>query len=267
MTDLPDINQVAQLVIKAAKQELLPRSGKVASQSKADGSLVSHADLAVQKVLAEQLGRYWPQYPLLSEEQSEATRQAALDNIQTGIWCLDPLDGTSNFVAGIPYYAVSLALLIGDRVALSVVYDPTRDECFTAVAGKGARLNNNPLQPACRVSRLHEAIALVDFKRLPVGLRQQLINKPPYKSQRSFGAVALDWCWLAAGRVQLYLHGRQNLWDYAAGQLIFAECQGHATTLLGETVFVPRLQPRSALAALDEDLFNAWRSWIEKSCQ
>ncbi len=265
MHAFPDINQVAQLVMTAAKQELLPRFGKVASQCKADGSLISQADLAVQQVLLERLNHYWPQYSLLSEEQPEQTREAALANIQKGVWCLDPLDGTSNFIAGIPYYAVSLALLTADQVALSVVYDPTRDECFTAVAGKGAKLNKIQLNPICRAKSLHEAIALVDYKRLPQTLRQQLASKPPYKSQRSFGAVALDWCWLAAGRVQLYLHGSQKLWDYAAGQFIFCESQGHALTLQGESVFVPTLQPRSALAALDIKLFNDWRIWIEQN--
>lgn len=265
MHRLPDINQLAELVIATARQELLPRFGKVPTQCKADGSLVSHADLAVQQVLSEKLSNAWPQYSLLSEEQPEEMSVAALENIQQGVWCLDPLDGTSNFVAGIPYYAVSLALIVGDRVAISVVYDPARDECFTAVDGQGACLNKIPLNKTSNVTALHEAIALVDFKRLPVPLRQQLAGRAPYKSQRSFGAVALDWCWLAAGRVQLYLHGQQKLWDYAAGQLILCENQGHACTLEGEAVFVANLQPRSALAALNTELFNAWRLWIENN--
>jgi myo-inositol-1(or 4)-monophosphatase len=74
--------------------------------------------------------------------------------------------------------------------------------------------------------------------------------------------VALDWCWLAAGRCHAYLHGKQKLWDYAAGSLILQEAGGQAVTLQGENVFVPTLQPRSAAAALDADLFRQWIDWL-----
>jgi myo-inositol-1(or 4)-monophosphatase len=75
--------------------------------------------------------------------------------------------------------------------------------------------------------------------------------------------VALDWCWIAAGRCHLYLHGRSNLWDYAAGQLILAEAGGLSCTLDGEPVFVRALTPRSSVAAVDAALFNAWTEWLE----
>jgi myo-inositol-1(or 4)-monophosphatase len=74
--------------------------------------------------------------------------------------------------------------------------------------------------------------------------------------------VALDWCWIAAGRCHVYLHGRQNIWDYAAGNLVLQEAGGHAMTLSGEPVFVSALQPRSAVAALDAALFEEWTRWL-----
>ncbi|UCE77444.1 MAG: inositol monophosphatase, partial [Gammaproteobacteria bacterium] len=77
-----------------------------------------------------------------------------------------------------------------------------------------------------------------------------------------FGAVALDWCWLAAGRCHVYLHGQQKLWDYAAGCLILQEAGGQAVTLEGDPVFVPSLTPRSAAAALDPDIFRQWIDWL-----
>ena len=90
----------------------------------------------------------------------------------------------------------------------------------------------------------------------------RIASQPPYSSQRSFGGVALDWCWLAAGRYHLYLHGKQNLWDYAAGYLIFTEVGGNACTLESEPVYDFSLKPRSAVAALDGQLFEEWCKYL-----
>lgn len=262
MSELPDRAMLAEIVKAVAQQELLPRFATAAGAHKADGSPVCEADYAAQEALAAELKARWPDYPLLGEEMSPRDQAEALTRVETGVWCLDPLDGTSNFIAGVPYYAVSLALLVGGRVELAVVYDPSRDECFTAARGTGAFLNEQLLQPPAESIPLSRGLALVDFKRLPRELASRLASRPPYKSQRSFGAVALDWCWLAAGRCQVYLHGRQKLWDYAAGHLILEQCGGHALTLEGEPVYVPSLTPRSAAAALDPDLFRHWCQWL-----
>ena len=88
------------------------------------------------------------------------------------------------------------------------------------------------------------------------------MTNPPYQSHRSYGSVALDWCWLAAGRGQVYVHGKQNLWDYAAGSLIFSEAGGFACTLDGEPVFNASLQPRSAVLAINQHLFTLWRQYL-----
>jgi myo-inositol-1(or 4)-monophosphatase len=88
------------------------------------------------------------------------------------------------------------------------------------------------------------------------------VTDTPYASQRSFGSVALDWCWLAAGRCHVYLHGRSNIWDYAAGNYIFEAAGGHAATLQGEAVFTAALTPRSSVAAVDRPLFEAWSAWL-----
>jgi myo-inositol-1(or 4)-monophosphatase len=84
----------------------------------------------------------------------------------------------------------------------------------------------------------------------------------PYSSQRSFGSVALDWCWLAAGRCHVYLHGGQKLWDYAAGGLILEEAGGRAVTLAGEEIRYGELKSRSVAAALDPVLFREWAGWL-----
>jgi len=260
---LPEpLSKLANLVREIADRELPPRFNCRLGERKSDGSLVTEADLVVQSALEQALRRDWPDIELLGEEMTEAEQQAALANVASGIWCIDPLDGTSNFAVGVPYYAVSVALVRGNNVELGVVYDPSRQECFTAARGQGAWLNDAPLRPQLRSIPLSQGVAMIDLKRLAADLAGRLAAEPPYKSQRSFGAVALDWCWLAAGRSQVYLHGRQKLWDYAAGCLILEEAGGKAMTLSGEPVFSPTLEPRSAAAALDAAVFDEWREWL-----
>ncbi len=155
-----------------------------------------------------------------------------------------------------------VALLRNHQVEMGVVYDPSRKECFAAARGHGAWLNEQPLQLQQLSTPLSQGMALIDLKRLNADLASRLAAQPPYSSQRSFGSVALDWCWLAAGRCHVYLHGRQKLWDYAAGCLILAEAGGSAVTLEGEPVFKPTLEPRSAAAALDPEIFAQWKAWL-----
>ncbi|MEA1889735.1 MAG: inositol monophosphatase family protein, partial [Pseudomonadota bacterium] len=90
----------------------------------------------------------------------------------------------------------------------------------------------------------------------------RLAISAPYSSQRSFGSVALDWVWLAAGRGQVYLHGKQKLWDYAAGWLILDEAGGVSSNLEGDRGFQGTLEPRSALAASNTDLYQQWFNWV-----
>jgi myo-inositol-1(or 4)-monophosphatase len=103
---------------------------------------------------------------------------------------------------------------------------------------------------------------LIDFKRLPSRLAMNLVDQQPYASQRSFGSVALDWCWMAASRIHLYLHGSSNIWDYAAGLLIFNEAGGCSSTLEGDGIFINDLAKRSSVAALDQATFEQWYYWL-----
>lgn len=244
-----------------AHLELCPRFARVIRSHKQDGSFLTEADLAVQQQVQALLQEHYPDIAFLGEEMTEEQQQVLLQNPE-GVWILDPLDGTSNFSAGIPYYAVSLALIKKGKVQWGMVYDPERDECFTASSGKGAFLNNELISPREAGVTIDKSTALIDFKRLDKELAARIASHPPYSSQRSFGGVALDWCWLATGRVHIYLHGKQNIWDYAAGQLVFNEVGGHSCTLQGEAIFDFSLKPRSAVAALDPQLFTDWTSYL-----
>ncbi len=256
------IEKLQSILITAAGEELLPRFAQVERSFKADGSIVTEADTAMQHRLQNALLENGPSIPLLGEEMSAAEQQALLSESPEGLWLLDPLDGTSNFAAGIPYFCVSLALLRQGEVELALIYDPLRDECFSAERGRGAMLNGEPLLVPAHLPSLARTMGLVDFKRLEPGLAARLASAPPYASQRSFGSGALDWCMMAAGRCHLYLHGGQKLWDYAAGQLILAEAGGFSSSLEGERVLRPALRPRSVVAAAGRELYDQWFDWL-----
>ncbi|HIP53394.1 MAG TPA: inositol monophosphatase family protein [Chromatiales bacterium] len=253
------------LVEEIAKRELMGRFCRIEGQIKADGSVVTETDLVMQHQIEEGLRQRWPEIPLLGEEM-RATEQKQLVREAEGYWCLDPLDGTTNYAAGLPFFAVSLAYIHTGVVQAGIVYDPVRCECFSALRGEGAWLNDAPLRLAGAVPPLVRCIGVVDLKRLDRRLRHALVDDPPFRSLRSLGAVALEWCWLAAGRCQLYLHGGQKLWDYAAGSLILEEAGGHGCLLdgmQGECGGTRGLTPQMAIAAVDGTLFNQWRRWLQ----
>ena len=262
---LPDLDRLSDIVRRAAREELLPRFTRVTQEHKADGSILTEADLAIDARLRAELHQAWPDIAFLSEEMDANEQQTLLGNPTQPLWCLDPLDGTSNFAAGIPFFGVSLALLCDGLVELGLIYDPIRDECFTGQRDTGAWLNGVRLQTAPIQLPLKQCIALIDLKRLAPALRQRLIETPPYHSQRNFGSCALEWAWLAAGRGHLYLHGGQKLWDFAAGTRLFAEAGGKSYTLEGDEVFVARLEARSATASPDPALAQAWLAWLRQT--
>lgn len=263
MSLIPSSKDVAAIIVRAAREELLPRFRQVSFRRKEDDSLLTEADLAMQRRLANEFTQRWPHIAFLGEEMPQEQQELLLANEAGGIWIVDPLDGTRNFAAGLPFFSVSVALLVKGEVMLGVVFDPSRDECFTAEKGAGAHCNGLPLQPGTPPHELRHTIALIDFKRLAPDLAVRLVTDRPFSSQRSFGSVAIDWCWLAAGRCHTYLHGAQHMWDYAAGLLIYVEAGGQAVTLQGEPLFNGTLEPRSAVAALDEKLFRDWCNWLE----
>jgi myo-inositol-1(or 4)-monophosphatase len=270
MIDLHDLEIISQLVRAAAKEELMVRFESVIADIKADGSLITEADLAIQHRLQQELVTHWPRFGLLGEEMSAAEQEGLLATPGAGLWCLDPLDGTANFAAGIPFFAVSLALISAGEVQAGVVYDPARDECFSALRGHGAWLNRRPLSAPASPALLGEAMAMVDLKRLPTRLIERIAMRPPYRSQRSFGSVALDWCWIASGRCQVYLHGGQRLWDYAAGQLVMRESGavgGLLSDYRGDHLSGFSLAPRIGVAATHADLLRQWRAWIAAGLQ
>ena len=152
------LEAVKALVREIAQREVTPRFLKVAHSHKSDGSLFTEADLATQQALEAQLPLI-RNVPVLGEEMTEQQQHDAWDAGRDGLWCVDPIDGTSNFVAGVPYFAVSVAYLYKGERQLGVIYDPIADEMFSAERGKGAHLNGTPLPLRAPATPLNVSIS------------------------------------------------------------------------------------------------------------
>ena len=250
------------LVRDIARDEILPRYLKSARNRKADGSLFTEADVESQRRFTAALPELLPG-PVLGEEMTPEAQARLWSEGKRGMWCIDPIDGTTNFANGIPFFAVSIAYLVEHEPRFGVVYNPVTDESCYAAKGAGAFLNGVelPLRPAA--TSLCDAVAGVDFKRISHHLGDELAVRPPYYSQRNFGSSALEWCFVAAGRLDVYLHGGQMLWDYAAGRLILAEAGGVAEALDGGVLMSGPAIKRGVIAATSPALFTEWSAWVK----
>jgi myo-inositol-1(or 4)-monophosphatase len=210
---------------------------------KGDADLVTAADRASEVLIRERIGQQWPGHDVLGEEQG------LNDQGSEYRWYVDPLDGTTNFAHGYPVFCVSLGLEHRGRVIAAVVYDPTRDELFSAELGKGARLNGEAIQVS-KTAALKESLLATGF---PSHKRHKNPNIYFYHQitlhshgVRRAGSAALDLCNVAAGRFDGFWEFNLNPWDTAAGVLIAEEAGGKVTRFDGSPF---ELDSRETLAS------------------
>lgn len=247
-------------VRSVAIAEILPRFRSVGATLKHDGSLVTEADLAAQEALVRRLTALEP-IAVMGEEMHGHEQQAVFER-GGRFWCVDPLDGTKNFSSGVPFFAVSVALMEASRPLFGTVYDPIADEAYFAVRGAGAWLNHRPLLVPSRGPDLRHAVAEVSLRRDAAQLRGALKKRPPYARRLTSGSSALSWCHLAAARTDVLLHSGQKMWDYAAGALILEEAQGHFAALAEDDFWSGTPWSRSVIAARTAPLLAEWKAWV-----
>jgi myo-inositol-1(or 4)-monophosphatase len=199
---------------------------------KGPANFVSAADKRAEEILYQELTRARPGYGFLGEEGG---RREGADKTHT--WIVDPLDGTSNFLHGIPQFAVSIGLEREGTIVGGVIYNPANDELYMAERGKGAFLNDQRLRVAGR-QRLVDAVvacALPHHGRGDLALFRQEFAAVQDKvaGLRRFGAAALDLCWVAAGRLDAYWERNISPWDMAAGLLMVREAGGFVSDIDG----------------------------------
>jgi len=255
------LDQIIDAVRRVARAEVLPRFARVTGHRKADGSLLSAADHAAQAALVDALAAI-DDVPFLGEEMASLDQETAWTNGDAGVWVVDPIDGTTNFLHGLPYYCVSVAYVAQGRPRFGVVYNPALDELFAAERGQGARCGEDRLHRVSTKTDLADAVATTDPKYLPRMLAMNVVTAPPYYSMRNWGAGALDWCWVASGRFDLMLHGGQRPWDYAAGALILEEAGGGIASFEDDDFWAAPLWRRPVIAAANPTLMHAWCAWV-----
>ncbi len=217
------LTAITSIIQQAGKDIVLPAfHAFIHTTTKTDGSVVTDTDLASQHYIRQELKKLDASVAFLGEEMTEAEQLACLQQSDARYWCLDPLDGTTNFAAHFPGFAISLALIDNGLVQLACIHDPVRDETFTAMRNGGAQLNNTAISASEPVDLAH-SVGFIDFKRLEPSLATSLATRPCYRSQRNIGSCALEWAWLASGRGHFIIHGGEKIWDFAAGSLIAAE--------------------------------------------
>ena len=263
MPGLSQTRALESVVREVSRDRILPHYLNTARHYKNDGSSLTAVDLAVQSSLQERLPELIDA-PVIGEEMSAAQQLEHWQAGQAGVWCIDPIDGTTNFANGIPSFAVSAAYLVGGETEFGVIYNPITDESFYAARGQGAWLGSRRLPLRKGATTLNKAVAGIDFKRLPAPLAAALATDPPYFSQRNFGSSALEWCFIAAGRLDVYIHGGQAMWDYAAGRLIAQEAGAHFGLLDGDPLIADPTQKRAVVIANSAALHAEWLAWLRQ---
>lgn len=222
-------------------REELASSKSIEIELKGKSDPVTEIDRWSEAVIAEAIYSAFPQHKIIGEETSaEELKQQGLSMADAlrgdCVWVVDPLDGTNNFSNKLPHCGVSIAVLEKGERVLGVVYDPARQEMFEAVKGGGAFLNSRQLQVTQKQQLIQSIVATGfpndrwtkwdEYKEL---IDRLIMN---FRQVRSLGAAALEYCWLACGRLDAFLEFNLKPWDVAAGSLIAEEAGAHCSTIL-----------------------------------
>src|SRR5579871_2683325 len=229
---------------------------RVAVEYKGDVDLVTEADRASESLIVRRIGERWPQHNIIGEE---GTRSEQGSDYR---WYVDPLDGTTNFAHSFPVFCVSLGLEYkGERVA-AVVFDPTRDELFSAEKGRGAFLNGQKVQVSS-VANLAECLVATGFrshkrhKNPNIFFYHQITLKT--HGVRRAGSAALDLCNVACGRFDGFWEFNLNPWDTAAGALIVEEAGGKVSRFDGSAFLIDSRETLASNGLVHDTLVNEFQ--------
>ena len=231
--NLPDLLPICEKVqvacIRVGKAIKQQRSNFHSSQieEKDFNNLVSFVDRAAEDELAKQLSIIFPEAGFIAEENADRPKGKRFN------WIIDPLDGTTNFIHGVPCYAVSVALADGMNPILGVIYEVNMDECFYAWKDGGAYLNGKPIAVSSN-TELKKSLIGTGFPYVEAGLHKKYIAlfgdlQRATRGIRRPGSAATDMAWTAAGRFDVFYEYGLSPWDVAAGKIIIEEAGGVCT--------------------------------------
>ena len=234
-----NINIMVKACRKAAKT-LIRDFGEIEKLQvsvKGPGDFVTNSDKKVEQILIDELQKARPNYSVLSEEIGE------INNDESFRWIIDPIDGTSNFLHGIPHFAISLGLEHNKEIICGIIYDPIKDEMFVAEKGNGAYLNNQRMRVSSR-SKLKDCIIFTGGpKKDSLNADLALDEYKKFTSQvlipiRKLGSASLDMAYVAAGRCDGFWQRNLNYWDIAAGIILIKEAGGYVSDFNGEKSYI-----------------------------
>ena len=230
-----NINVMVKACRKAAKT-LIRDFGEIENLQvsiKGPGDFVTASDKKVEKILIDELQKARPNYSILSEEIGK------ISNDESFKWIIDPIDGTANFLHGIPHFAISIGLEHDGEIICGIIYDPIKDEMFVAEKGNGSYLNNQRIRVSSR-SKLENCIIFTGGPKIGVKNRELFLkeynnvsSKVP-TSIRKLGSASLDMAYVAAGRCDGFWQRDLKYWDIAAGIILVRESGGFVTDFKGE---------------------------------
>ncbi|SNY90962.1 myo-inositol-1(or 4)-monophosphatase [Cohaesibacter sp. ES.047] len=228
------LNVMVQAALKAGRR-LSRDFGELENlqiSRKGPGDFVSNADMQAEKIIKEELQKARPNFGFLMEESGE---QVGVDKSHR--WIVDPLDGTTNFLHGIPFFAISIALEHEDRIIAGVIYNPATDDLFVAERGRGAFHNDRRMRVAAR-DDFHDCVIATGVPHLGRGKHKHYLPQlegmmNEVSGLRRMGAASLDLAYVAAGRFDGYWEEWLSPWDIAAGVIMVREAGGFVTDIKG----------------------------------
>jgi myo-inositol-1(or 4)-monophosphatase len=230
--------QVSEIAIKVGDfiKEECKKFNQNAIEVKSKNSLVSYVDKTAEKRIVEFLEILLPEAGFIAEEGTSDKKGEHYN------WIIDPLDGTTNFMHGLPTYCVSIALQLDNEIVLGVVYEPNNQECFSAWKGGGAFLNNKPINvsPTAKVkdSLFATGFPYYDYDKLNGYMETLKWLMHETRGIRRIGSAAVDLSYVACGRFEGFYEYSLNAWDVAAGALIVIEAGGVVTDFKGGSDYI-----------------------------
>ena len=223
----PKMNLIIKACTKASRS-LIRDFGEIENlqvSSKGPGDFVSSADKRTEKIIIEELHKAHPEYGILGEETGQINNSNSEDK-----WIIDPIDGTMNFLNGVPQFAISIGYEENGEIKCGVIFNPIMNEMFCAEKGNGAYLNNSRIRVSNK-KKLHDALLVTGGPKGASKIKDKIFSEYINVSKnvsnvRKFGSAALDMAYVACGRFDGYWQRELNYWDIAAGIIILREAGG-----------------------------------------
>ena len=253
----PNFNVMEKACRKAAKTIIrdFGEIEKLQVSVKGPGDFVTASDKRAEQIIISELEKARPTYSILSEEIGEIKKDDSF------MWVIDPIDGTSNFLHGIPHFAISIGLQHNNEIICGIIYDPIKDEMFAAEKGKGSYLNNQRIRVSSR-SKLKDCIISTGGPRINSEDKELSLSEYiKFSSKvlipiRKMGSAALDMAYVASGRCDGFWQRNLNYWDIAAGIILVKEAGGYVTDFKGNEDYIENKNILVSNSKINEEMIK-----------